>query len=364
MSDDPLDTPAGPASGAKELLARAAGADARAESGMRVAVEDFFLSQDGRLDDRTRTALSAVLRRLVDNIEAEIREYGVRQLTERGETALADALSAPGTSLVERLAQAGMLRDPALMGDLIARVRLEGLGAALPVRTASLINRFVQHPDRVLASSAKAVLIAENGRRGGPDAQFVRADLPGDLQRKLVWWVTAALRERTVVADEASPLLDRMLVEGAQRSLVAYVEGDRLEAAALRFAAALDAGPHELAGLLLESLGDRQPAVFTALLAHALGASYEAARELVLDPATERLCLALRSLDLGRETIAPIGFALCEADKRRDLEYFADMLDVVMTIDTAEARATLEPIRHDPHYRAAALALRQAGKSA
>lgn len=362
MSDDPLDASVG----AKELLARAAGAGARVESAMRVVVEDFFLPPDERLDDRTRAALATMLRQLVDTIEAEIREYGVRQLTGRGETALADALAAPGPSLVERLAQAGLLRDPALMGELIARIRLEVLSAGLPVQATegpSLINRFAQHADRLLAASAAAVLIAENRRRG--DAiQLSRADLSADLQHRLVWWVTAALRERTVVPDEASSLLDRVLAEGARRSLAAYDEGDRLEAAALRFAAALDAGPQELAGLLVESLGDRRAAVFAALLAHALGTSYEAARELVLDPAAERLCLALRSLDLSRETIAQVGYALCEADRRRDLEQFADMLDVVMTIDTPEARAAVEPIRLDPHYRTAALALRRAGTPA
>lgn len=362
MSEDPLDAPAG----ARELLARAAGAGARVESAMRVAVEDYFLPPDDRLDDRTRAALTTTLRQLVDNIEAEIREYGVRQLAGRGETALADALATPRPSLVARLTQAGLLRDPALMGELIARVRLEVLSAALPVQAAqgsSLINRFAQHPDRLLASSAAAVLIAENRRRGDA-VQLARAELPADLQRRLVWWVTAALRERVTVAEEAASLLDRMLAEGARRSLAAHDEGDRLEAAALRFAAALDAGPQELAGLLVESLGDRRAAVFTALLAHALTTSYEAARELVLDPAAERLCLALRSLDLGRETIAQIGYALCEADRRRDLEQFADMLDVVMTIDTAEARAAVEPIRLDPHYRAAALALQRAGRPA
>lgn len=361
MSEDPLDAPAG----AKELLARAAGAGARAETAIRVAMEDFFLSPNDRLDDRTRAALTTTLRQLVDNIEAEIREYGVRQLARRGETALADALRGPRPSLVERLTRAGLLRDPALMGELIARVRLDVLSAALPVQAtegASLIHRFAQHPDRMLASSAAAVLIAENRRR--ESATHYSADLPADLKCRLVWWVTAALRERIVLAEEAASLLDRILAEGARRSLAAHDKGDRLEVAALRFAAALDAGPLDLAGSLVEALGDRRAAVFAALLAHALTTSYEAARELVLDPAAERLCLALRSLDLGRETIALVGYALCEADRRRDLERFADTLDVVMTIDTAQARAAVEPIRLDPHYHAAALALQRAGKPA
>ena len=367
MSDDPIDTPVGAAGGAKALLARAAAACARVESGVRVAVEDFFLSQDGRLDDRTRTALTATLRRLVDGIETEIREHGVRQLAGRGEPALAEALTASGPPLVERLAQAGLLRDPALMGELVARVRLEALGAALPVRAIepsgrpSLINRFAQHPDRLLASSAAAVARADNRRRDDSRApQVARAELGTDLQRRLVWWITAALRERVAVAEETAPLLDRVLAEGARRSLAAHDENDRLEGAALRFAAALDPAPDALGAVLVEALGDRHIVVFVALLAHALGTSYEAARDLALDPAADRLWLALRSLDLDRETLAQIGYALCEADANRNLEDFADALDVVMTISAADARAALEPMRLDPDYRAAMLALRGA----
>jgi len=366
MSDNPVDMRDGATIGAKELLARAAAAETRAQAGLRVAIRDFFLSEDGRLDERTRAALAALLRQLVESVEAEIREHGVRLLTGRGENALAATLAASGLSATDRLARAGLLRDPALMTELIARVRQEALGVALPMQAAddperpSLINRFVQHPDRLLASSAMAVLIAESRRRGGPDAgQFTQAELPAELHHRLVWWVAAALRERSLAAGDSLPLLDSALSEAAQRSLAAYDEGDRLEAAALRFAAAIDARPHELADLLVESLGDQRIVVFIALLAHALGLSYETARELVLDPAADRLWLALRSLDLPREPIAQIGYALCEADPHRDLESFADTLDAAMTVDAAEARAALEPVRLHPDYRAAMLALRR-----
>ncbi|MBO9622864.1 MAG: DUF2336 domain-containing protein [Sphingomonas sp.] len=365
MSGHSVDMDDGVAVGAQELLARAAAAEARAHRGLRVAVEDFFLPEEGRLDERARRALAALLERLIDGIEAEIREHGVRQLSGRGENALAHALATPGPSLVERLGRAGVLRDPALMAELIARVRQELIGAALPMlapdepERPSLINRFVQHLDRVLASSAMAVLVAESRRRAMPETgQITQAELPADLHHRLVWWVAAALAERTPAPADAQPLLDRTLCDAAQRSLAAYDEGDRLEAAALRFAAAIDARPQELGELLVESLGDQRIVIFVALLAHALGTGYDAARALVLDPAAERLWLALRGLDLSRETIAQIGYALCEADPRRDLERFADTLDAVMTIPPAEARATLDTIRLHPDYRAALLALR------
>lgn len=368
MSDNPIDLRDDATIGAKELLARAAAAEVCAYRGLVVAVDDFFLPEEARLDERTRSALSALLRGLVETVEAEIREHGARLLSGRGETGLADALTEAGASVFERLARSGLLRDQELMAELIARVRQDALGAALPMQASddpqrpSLINRFVQHPDRVLATGAMAVLIAESRRRAGPDVgQLTQTDLPAELHHRLVWWVAAALRERAAETTRGDlPILDRALSEAAQRSLAAYDEGDRLEAAALRLAAAIDPQPSELAQLLVESLGDRRIVLFVALLAHALGVSYSIARDVVLDPAADRLWLALRAFELPREPIAQIGYALSEADPRRDLESFADTLDAIAAISGPEAREALAPLRLHPDYRAAVIALERA----
>lgn len=361
MSDNPIELRDDSAIGARELLARAAAAEVRAYRGLTVAIDDFFLPEDARLDERSRSGLAALLRGLVETVEGEVREHAVRLLHGRGESALVVALNDPDASVLTRLWQSGLLRDSELMAELVARVRQELMGAALPMHAPddperpSLINRFVQHPDRVVAAGAMAVLIAESRRRGGPDAgQFTRTDLPAELHHRLVWWVAAALRERV---GEGGDALDRALSESAQRSLAAYDEGDRLEATAMRFAAAIDAQREEMAGLLVESLSDRRIVLFIALLGHALGVSYPLARDIVLDSAAERLWLALRALDLGREPIAQIGYALCEADPRRDLECFADALDAITAISAQDAREALAPLKLHPDYRAAMVAL-------
>jgi len=364
MSDNPVGMRDGLAVSARELLARAAAAELRAYKGLMVAVEDFFLPEEARLDEHSRAGLAALLRSLVETVEGEIREHAVRLLTGHGESVLVGALIEPGTSVLTRLWNSGLLRDGDLMEELIARVRQEMLGAALPMSAPddperpSLINRFVQHPDRVVAASAMAVLIAESRRRTSPDTGQYQTELPAELHHRLVWWTAAALRERVEGANET---LDQALCDAAQRSLSAYDEGDRLEAAAMRFAAAIDAQPRELAGMFVESLGDRRIVLFIALLGHALGVPYALARDLVLDPAGERLWLALRALEIGREGVAQIGYALSEADPRRDLEKFADTLDTIAAILPVEARAALAPLKLDPDYRAALIALQRGG---
>jgi hypothetical protein len=187
-------------------------------------------------------------------------------------------------------------------------------------------------------------------------------DLPAPLHQRLVWWVAAALRERTVpVAGDGMAALDRALAEAALRSLSAQGGAERLEVATLRLAAAIDAHDDELPILLVEALGDRQLALFIAFLAHALRVEYEVAREIVLDPEADRLWLVLRALDLPRDSLARIGLALSEADPRRELDALPDQLEAAMAIAVDDARAAVTPLSLHPDYRAALMALERGG---
>lgn len=366
MSDRLYDTRHGSSADIGKLLARAAAAEARAAHSLKLAVDDFFLPEAVRLGERLRSELALLVEGLVGGIEANIRENARRLLVGRGETNLASALDVPNGVVQRQLAGAGLLRDPELMAELIARVRQEALGAALPMHAPddpeqpSLLNRFAQHSDRMLANGAVALLMAESRRRGALGIGQ-GGDLPAELQHRLTWWVAAAIRETSGIAANDELVLDRVLSESALRSLTSYDEGDRLEAAAMRFAVALDAPPEDMAALLIEALGDGRVVLFIAVLAHGLGVGFAIGRDLVLDPAGERLWVALRALDLPRGAVAQIGYALCEADARRDLEHFADMLDEVMALDPAEARGAMATLKLNPDYRAAILALAGSG---
>src|SRR6188768_2234110 len=110
MADLPVETLDGAASGARTLLARAAAADVRVQRQIEIACEDFFLPIDARLDERTRSALSDLVRLLVATVERELREHGARLLSSRGESRIAQAL-AEGDSVLPRLRQSGLRRD-------------------------------------------------------------------------------------------------------------------------------------------------------------------------------------------------------------------------------------------------------------
>lgn len=339
--------------------ARAEKARLRAEARLAGTIADFFLDADSRLDDRTRLTLAHVLGGIVGAIEADIRRHAARLLAGTGGTARAEALLTHG-GVIERLTRAGLLRDEALMDELVARVRHDLIADALPVAIAgpdeaSLLVRLAGVPDTVVASAANALLAAESRRRAANENGTVAgSELPADLHHRLVWWIAAAIREGVVDPGAEE---DRAIADAALRALAAHDEGDRPEAVATRLAAAIDARPDELAALLVESLGDRRLALFVAVLARAIGLDFDQARALTLEPEGDRLWLALRAADLDRATVARIGLALSDADPRRDIEAFADALDDIAAVPVAEARAALAPLSLHRDFRAALGAL-------
>lgn len=331
------------------ILARAGAADLRAERRMATEIEDFALSDDGRLDDQTRAAIARLARIATAAVERDLVARAARNL----------ALS-PGDTL-GRLVGAGLLRDRALMEELIARARQERLAAALEHAVprdeqSALLSRLADCADGIVARAASALFVAENRRRTAPGE---RADLPPPLHERLTWWVAAALREAARDGSRPAGSVDRALAEAATRTLAAQDADDRVEPAAMRLAGAIDARPEELGELLVDALADARVSLFVAAIAHADGLAYDAARAIVLDPDGDRLWLVLRAQGLERATIARIGLMLATADPRRDLEAFADLLDSIAAIERDVAAAALAPMRLHPDFRAAMRALAQ-----
>lgn len=364
MSIDPSDRNDGARDGASHLLARAAADDVRADRRILAAIDDFFIADEARLDDRVRAALGDSLRDTLAAIESEIRQYASRLLIGVDEPVAANRLVSDPPTAFDTLTAARLMRDSDLMRELLARVRQELLSEALPAAAPedadrpSLLSRLVSHPDGVVAIAASAMMAADGRRAGTTPGAAMRSDLPAELHHRLVWLVAAALREQ--LGDDAVPEADRALADAALRSLAAHDEGDRLESAAMRLAAALSPQPNELPTYLVESIGDRRLALFIALLAQSLGCGYDLVRDLVLDPVADRLWLALRCVALERPVIARIGLALCEGDPRRNVEIFADQLDDIMSITPAAARSALVVLNIPPDFRHALMQLRKA----
>lgn len=325
---------------AAPIFLRAAQADRRADRAVASAIDDFLLAADDRLDERTRASLSAMIHATCAAIERDLAGHAAKLIGGEG---------AGGVAGVARILDAGLLRDAELMGELIAQTRLHLLDAALaatrpPGPASDVVPRFAASDDPVLAAAAADYLRLEMRQQA--------ADLPQPLHRRIVWWIAAALRERHHDGDGASAV-DRALVDAAARSIAAHDEADRLEPAALRLAAAIDARPEELPALLHHLLGEARASLFVAIISYALRLEPGEARAMLLDRAGDRLWLALRALGCAREAIARIALTLADADPARDIEAFADALDTIAAIPVLAAREALAPLALPQDYRRA-----------
>jgi hypothetical protein len=340
---------------ASRAAARARDARRRGDARLSATIDDFFLPDDSRLDDRTRLSLARVLSAIVGSIEADIRRHAARVLAGWAEEGAGIALVEAQGEAMARLVHAGVLRDRSLMDELIGRVRQDLIADALPTAVPgpdqpSVVVRLTDVGDSVVASAAAGLLAAQSRRRSANDLGVsAGSELTAENHHRLVWWIAAAIRAD--LGDD--PQVDKAIEEAALRSLAAHDEGDRLEALAMRLASAIDARPVELPVLLIDVLGDRALALFVAVLARATGLDYDRMRGVVLDPEGDQLWLALRAAALDRPTIARIGLSLAEADPRRDVEAFADTLDAIVAVPVDEARAALSPLTAHPDLRRA-----------
>lgn len=345
-------------------IGAARGLGALADRRLSGAIDDFFLADDARLDERTRLSLARRLAAVVQGVETDIRRHAARVLSGRGRDAQAEQVLKGHEDVVRRLSRAGLLRDRLLMDELIAQVRCDLIGAALPALGGepdrpSLLVRLAEVDDGVVAAAARALLSAEARHRSALDQGGVATGmLPAERHHQLVWWVAASIREAQIAATGDDALVDRAIVEAAQRSLAAHDEGQRTEILAVRLASAIDARPDEIGDLLVEALGDRRLILFAALLGRAIDLDFEGARAIVLEPEGDRLWLALRAAALDRPTIARIALALADADPRRDIEAFADELDAIAAVPVDAARSALAPLtlHHDLRLAIDALA--------
>ncbi|WP_294253983.1 DUF2336 domain-containing protein [uncultured Sphingomonas sp.] len=339
----------GQAIDAQDLLARAAAAESRERALGAATARELAIPESLRLDERTRAAMLIAIEQIVGAIEESLR----RAVVPEGFPGIGPTLPL--------LHAAGLAADPALVHELLARIRLEQLAAGMPHRAAahparpSLLNRLAEHPAPELADAARALLLAESRARS-PEAGRWR--LPLTLHHRLLWWVASAMREQA--GTLAGVALDEVLCAAvaADYALAERCAEHQVEAVALRLAAAIAPEPRECARVLLEALRDRHVPLFLALLAHAADVPVVDARTLLLDPGAERLLLVLHALDLPREAIAELCVLLSDADPRRDLAALVDRIELLAGLDIAKARDHLAEVRLPAEYREARAALR------
>lgn len=333
---------------------------AAARERLKVVMTDLFLPAHLRLTEWQRTAMRALLERLIQSVEEELRAGLARHFSARKHPELhATLASDPGVVSQPILEDNGALHDPALVALLLQRAeehRLNRSAQASPTAPEGLFGELVQDSDEAIAEAAMAVLIAQSRRFDRFQEPLLPShELPAEVEHRLVWSIAAALRTWLVERHGVSPdEADDALAAAANHCLTAHDEGESLGARCLRLASLLD-GQGRLDGrFLVRALPEGGLSLLLAALSLRCALMPEAVWELASEPLGRGLPLLLRAAGLERAEVGQILVAMYSsagADEDAQLVRQLDLFDIT---SADEARRTLRLWRADPLYRAAA----------
>lgn len=331
-------------SGAARLLAdvRARIAAARAELALPEAL---------RLSEWQRAAVSAMLRRLVENVEDELRAAvaaGMADAVRASLTAARVPIAAP------ILARLGSFPDAELIALALRRAEEHRL-AREAQSEEKLLGELVADADEGIAAEAMAVLIALSARLDAfQEPAIGRNDLPAELHHQLAWSVAAALRRYLVEQhDVAEQEADSALSTAVAALLTRHDEGASFDALCLRLARRLAEAGRLDDDMLVRMLDEGGLPLFLAALAIRTGIDSGSAWQLI----TEAPSMLLHGAGVRRDAAGAILLRLAHGREEAAL----DRLERFDAAEPDEAGQRLGLWRVDPAYREAIAALQVSG---
>lgn len=298
---------------------------------------DLFLPETHRLNDRDRAMMSGILRKLLADVEMDIRSALAARIADEN-ILPAELVAALGNGDVEWtravLAEAGALNDIELIEQIDLRARAHRLSsflrqgltiadeAGLDMHGEDLLETFLRHADGVVTKRAMEVLVAEAravDRHREP--LLLRQDLPAELAEPLYWRTGAALRFTLLRDFTIDPLLlDDLIERSTTLALAARSGGDAtaLQAARLLVGRLQETGaltPEVMTNALRYGHLTLATAAFAGLtrLEPALGL------RLMLDADGESLAIACKANAIERKHLAALLDLLTKSPENRGL---------------------------------------------
>ncbi len=323
-----------------------------------LAAADLLLPEQARLSEWQRVTASALLLRLVRSVEDSLRVCLAEDF--RGEEALHAALGSDRIEIaLPLLERAQMLRDPELGTVLVRRVEEHRYWKEYAASGGDdLLAELVRDNDEAIAREAMGLLVARSRRFDRFQEPLMgQADLPAELQHRLVWMIAAALRQYMVQHHRIPSGKADAAISAAATDLIASCdEGHNLEAGCMRLARALqNAG--RLEGVdLARMLDEGQLPLFVAALAVRCSLDHAAAWEILSDPEGRGSALLLRSGRIDRDSAAWILLMLNSRGRLfsgADGDAAAAQLDLFDGMTEPEGLEIIRLWQVDPGYRAA-----------
>jgi uncharacterized protein (DUF2336 family) len=298
---------------------------------------DLFLPDAHRLNDRDRAMMSGILRKLLSDVEMDIRSALAARLADEN-ILPAELTAALGNGEVEwtraLLAETGALNDIELIEQIDLRARTHQLSgflrqsgaesedAALDAHGDDVLESLLRHPDGAISKRAMEMLVAEaRAVDRYREPLLLRQDLPAELAEPLYWRVAAALRFallRDFTID--SLLLDDLIESSARAALAGRTGGD---ATAFQAARLLVARLQESGALAPETVTNAlrhgRLALATAAFASLTRLDPSHALRLMLSADGDSLAIACKANAIDRKDLAALLDLLTKSPENRAL---------------------------------------------
>lgn len=333
---------------------------------------DLILADAHRLNDRDRATMGGILRKLLVDVEMDIRRTLIARIGEEN-VLPSELLAVLGNDAIEWtrsvLADTGALADIDLIDAIDARARAHRLIAflrqaptengesALDRTVEDPVETWLRHPDPVVSKRAMELLVAEARTLDRfREPLLHRQDLPETVAESLYWRIGAGLRFALLRDFTLDPLLLDTLIERSTREALAARGGG--DATAMRMAGLLVTRLQEIGVLRPAIVADAMRcghfAVATATLALVTRLDESQLVRFVLDADGESLAIACKANAIERGDLARLLDLLAAMPENRTLRMDAGrVLTFFDKVSAAQADAVCRHWRLHPGYKRA-----------
>ncbi len=351
----------------EDLIALAQDKSSAGRENLVATVTDLFLEQGSVLSERERAIMTDILKTLIREVEMTVR----KELAER----LSASESVPGSLLTELandsievahpiLVRSEVLKNAELIEIIRHRTMEHRLAIAMRRSVQSdvadalvesgddpVIERLLDNPGAEISSDTMERIVERSEKNERLHLPLVtREDLAPELAKRMMWWVSAALRKHIVTAFEIDPSTLDVEIESAVRGLIEGESGAIDPKAALEYDIEhKQVDPEDL----LQFLRRGEVSIFENMLAKKLGLRLELLRRLLFEPGGEGLAIGCRAVEIPSKIFAAIYRLTREAKEQTKETQVGELTRATqfyLAIDPDMAREVLTKWRRDPEY--------------
>lgn len=352
----------------EELIALAQDKSSAGRESLVATVADLFMEQGEVLSERERAIMTDILRTLIREVEMTVRKELAERLS-ASETVPGSLLNELANDTIEVahpiLVRSEVLQNAELIEVIRHRTMEHRLAIAMRKSVESdvadalvesgeveVMERLLENPGADLSAGALEQIVIRSEKDERLHLPLVsREDLAPDLAKRMLWWVSAALRKHIVTAYEIDLATLDVEIESAVRGLIEGKAGGAIDPkVALEYDVAhKQVDPEDL----LRFLRRGEVSIFENMLAKKLGLRLELLRRLLFEPGGEGLAIGCRAVEIPPKIFAAIYRLTREAKEQTDETEVGELTRATqfyLAIDPDMAREVLTKWRRDPEY--------------